>query len=728
MISSVDSYLKRLKEIQDNTVSTFTTFPEEEPRFKVNLDSRKIIIPEEFEFLGILNDTGAETIYFEMDRYFDDVDLSKYTIVIQFASEEMTLDGKYVVEGICPTTEIDIDTLKDKIIFGWTITSEVTSFVGNINFAIRIYELTTLSEDEESAVIFSYCLNTKPAMLPVETGLNVDDKTEGTYPSYFYEWNERMEELNKTASENLKTAQEVLTKAESAANSAELDKNETNDLLNQAKEISVKAPIPNLETGKWQVYNSETKEYQDTEADYQGIQGPQGIQGEPGPQGEVGPQGEKGDPGEGVPVISVDNDDYGKAITVNVDGSNYELSGPYAPIEASIRPTANGNPAVCEDSIAWSFQGLKVYGKSTQDGTPSPENPVPIISAGEGGGVEIAVTGKNLLNMSRCSAFVKSYGLTSVIDGDSVLISGIATVTMSIATFTILTTNDEFLVGRNFKFSWFTDQAITSISGLGTNNKINLAMSLQEGQSYNFAIKISVWLEKLDAWEPYTGQSLPLSTPSGLPGIPVESGGNYVDGTGQQWLCNYRDYGRGVDVGGNVNTIIFDGSSDELFYRASPGFQTEPVFIFFIPTDIWVANDIDCLSNQYVSQTVLNSGNILQNGYMWTYSEYFGKAIAVRNDAIASESEMKTFLQSNPLIFVLNGNGNLIETPIPPEELAAYRALTTYPGTTVVSTAEPVAGIEARYVADGTKIIENIDKKISDAITSAITLTQGGTL
>lgn len=48
-----------------------------------------------------------------------------------------------------------------------------------------------------------------------------------------------------------------------------------------------------------------------------------------------------------------------------------------------------------------------------------------------------------------------------------------------------------------------------------------------------------------------------------------------------------------------------------------------------------------------------------------------------------------------------------ITTPLSDEELAAYRALTTYDGATVVSTAEDVAGLEVRYVADAQKYIDN---------------------
>ena len=57
-----------------------------------------------------------------------------------------------------------------------------------------------------------------------------------------------------------------------------------------------------------------------------------------------------------------------------------------------------GNPVSCDDAFSAPLCGLYVYGKSTQDGTPSPDNPVPIISAGDGGSVAVRVTGKNMLN------------------------------------------------------------------------------------------------------------------------------------------------------------------------------------------------------------------------------------------------------------------------------------------------------------------------------------------
>ena len=51
------------------------------------------------------------------------------------------------------------------------------------------------------------------------------------------------------------------------------------------------------------------------------------------------------------------------------------------------------------------------------------------------------------------------------------------------------------------------------------------------------------------SYEPYyEPQSMSVTTPNGLPGIPVSSGGNYTDENGQQWVCDEVDLGRGVYV------------------------------------------------------------------------------------------------------------------------------------------------------------------------------------
>lgn len=41
-------------------------------------------------------------------------------------------------------------------------------------------------------------------------------------------------------------------------------------------------------------------------------------------------------------------------------------------------------------------------------------------------------------------------------------------------------------------------------------------------------------------------QQLSISTPNGLPGIPISSGGNYTNASGQQWICDEVDFEKGV--------------------------------------------------------------------------------------------------------------------------------------------------------------------------------------
>ena len=59
----------------------------------------------------------------------------------------------------------------------------------------------------------------------------------------------------------------------------------------------------------------------------------------------------------------------------------------------AIIETAQGETMILTDSSDKLFEGLRVFGKSTQDGTPSVENPVPIVNAGEGGSITVTVNG-----------------------------------------------------------------------------------------------------------------------------------------------------------------------------------------------------------------------------------------------------------------------------------------------------------------------------------------------
>ena len=132
----------------------------------------------------------------------------------------------------------------------------------------------------------------------------------------------------------------------------------------------------------------------------QGPQGPQGEKGDPGKDGEPGatgpqgPQGEKGDPGKDAPQEAV----LYTAQTLD-DAQKAQARENIGAVDAARQNILvggeTGNPIAVDDAFAAPLRGLTVYGKSTQDGTPSPDNPVPIVSAGDGGSVTVTLSDGN---------------------------------------------------------------------------------------------------------------------------------------------------------------------------------------------------------------------------------------------------------------------------------------------------------------------------------------------
>lgn len=59
--------------------------------------------------------------------------------------------------------------------------------------------------------------------------------------------------------------------------------------------------------------------------------------------------------------------------------------------------TVSGNSIVLKDSASAPLQNLKLFGKTTQNGTPTPSAPVPLVSVGDSGSFEVGLYGRNLI-------------------------------------------------------------------------------------------------------------------------------------------------------------------------------------------------------------------------------------------------------------------------------------------------------------------------------------------
>ena len=125
--------------------------------------------------------------------------------------------------------------------------------------------------------------------------------------------------------------------------------------------------------------------------DFKGEKGDKGDTGPIGPvdpQGAQGPQGEKGDTG---PAVALDTTLTHEGEAADAKATGDAISAVKARQNILVG-TEIGNPISVDDAFPAPLCGLTVYGRSTQAGTPTPDAPVPIVSAGDGGSVVVTLS------------------------------------------------------------------------------------------------------------------------------------------------------------------------------------------------------------------------------------------------------------------------------------------------------------------------------------------------
>lgn len=247
-----------------------------------------------------------------------------------------------------------------------------------------------------------------------------------------------------------------------------------------------------------------------------------------------------------------------------------------------------GNPIDVDDAFAAPLCGLTVYGRSTQDGTPTLDAPVPIVSAGDSGTIVLTLG-----------------------DGD----------------------------GKT--------------------------------------------------------QTLTLPTPNGLPGIPVTSGGNYIDQNGQQWICDEVDLERGVKVqqvnAVDLSTCVITGTTN-------------------LATTKRLSIRLPLKGKDYQVKALCNRLPYLISFTSDTIHFY----VDTNNAQVFIPIGAKNPEEGEYILFYALATP--IETPLTPAEIAAYKAITAYAPDTVVQASDG-AGVKLEYQRDVNIVI----KKLEDAIASMTT-------
>lgn len=343
--------------------------------------------------------------------------------------------------------------------------------------------------------------------------------------------------------------------------------------LAQIDAANAHAPQINEATGKWQVWDTQTGAYVDTDTD---AQGPRGETGATGPQGPAGADG------VGLPAATAE--DAGKAPVVGADGS-YTLGEPVpevdttlteagAPADAAavgaaieaISPDdgavdgkpwtskhivdmlcppleASGNPVTCTPVAGYPL-GVKATWQPRQAGTgdPSPDNIRPITGLDE---VIVQRSGKNLMPYTKPSeSSYTSNGVTFTWNDDgSIHISGTA---VGRADSNIMNFDGFYLPPGAYRMipssqSGVTPQFVVKKGSTGTNIwYVPTNISIENGDVPQYfyvsvadgaAVDTTIYaflsygseLPSTEDYSPYTGTIATLSLPSTVYGGEVDA-------------------------------------------------------------------------------------------------------------------------------------------------------------------------------------------------------------
>lgn len=382
---------------------------------------------------------------------------------------------------------------------------------------------------------------------------------------------------------------------------------------------------------------------------------------------------------------------------------------------------AEGPVVAVNDASDLPMQGLRIFGRSTQNGAPSPNNPVEIVSVAN---PVVSVCGSNLFDGKlEIGTINANGGELYYLETESRTVNYIPVVPgMPIY---IKREDTEGAIkprfyDKEFNYLGTGTGNLKIISGYSEANPMNDGTAeccvsvTNEAIAYMKICVASVNLKNhymvsfVNTDYEKSADNQTVSITHTLPGIPVTSGGNYTDANGQQWICDEVDLERGMYVQ-RVGNITLTGEETHGILAETGG----EMFIQ-LPSgrEAMYTNDIvTCKCNYYPTvarQDTFNNGQT--DGYVGSAvsSTHIRITDNVRfngdHDALISwVSEMYT--DGNPVIFeyILAAP---IETVLSAEEIQAFKALhSNKPNTTVLN--DSGAHMVVAYAADTKLYIDN---------------------
>ena len=160
-INEINSELDFLYQIHTKETPCIVELPGGTESYSIDLNTRKINSPQ---VLSVKKDHLSTVIYFNVDRFFDYMDLSTLSCVIIY----QTPNGQ---SHFYPIQYYDIFTLKKegKMVMAWNINDIVTKESGTITYAFKFFKVEGDTLDNSKLI---YNLNTAPTQSTILYGLD----------------------------------------------------------------------------------------------------------------------------------------------------------------------------------------------------------------------------------------------------------------------------------------------------------------------------------------------------------------------------------------------------------------------------------------------------------------------------------------------------------------------------------------------------------------------------
>lgn len=227
--------------------------------------------------------------------------------------------------------------------------------------------------------------------------------------------------------------------------------------------------------------------------------------------------------------------------------------------------------------------------------------------------------------------------------------------------------------------------------------------------------------DKLLPFEPFKQQLTTLQLPNPLRGIPVDSGGNYTDADGQQWICDYIDRERGKYVQ-CVKEIVFDGDEEWGMYSDSAvGYHR---FIISVSGYKFIYTTINIMCDKFSVERYMGSWAFDKN-VMVLYPDSNFRFVVSDKLTRGNVEGFKEWLAKNN-VRVLYPLDIPIETDLTPDQIAALN-LSTYQGITNIGTdTMPQVGVEVEYGCDTKIYIDNKFTELAQSLAATQNQILGG--